>query len=147
MLLYTIIQSLINNYDIVQYLAVELLSNSTTVTIVGTTDDHNTVALHCEMRAYIRPDSFLMWVRPDGRSITGRTGKHQIMFSDGTPGAAANGGGILVPSRVSTLIITNPKPSDAGTYTCTVMDTNEVVTMELIVNGSSQSIATMASKS
>ena len=110
------------------------------------TMDDSTIELHCEMRAYIRPDGFLMWEGPGGRSITGGTGKHQIMFSDGTPGTAANGSAVVVPSRVSTLTITNPKPSDAGTYTCTVMDTNKAVTMELTVNGSS-SQSTMTSKS
>ena len=126
-------------------LAVELLSNTSTV--MATMDD-STIELHCEMRAYIRPDNFLMWEGPNSRSITGGTGKHQIMFSDGTPGAAANGGSVVVPSRVSTLIITNPEPSDAGTYTCTVMDTNEAVTMELTVNGSlSHDQPTMTSKS
>ena len=111
-----------------------------------TTMDDSTIELQCEMRAYIRPDSFLMWEGPGGRSITGGTGKHQIMFSDGSPGAAANGGALVVPSRVSTLIITNPEPSDAGTYTCTVMGTTAAVTMELTVNGSS-SQSTMTSKS
>lgn len=126
-------------------LAVELLSNTSTV--MATMDD-STIGLHCEMRAYIRPDSFLMWEGPGGRSITGGTGKHQIMFSDGSPDAAANGSAVVVPSRVSTLIITNPEPSDAGTYTCTVMDTNEAVTMELTVNGSlSHDQSTTTSKS
>ena len=124
-------------------LAVELLSNTSTA--MATMDD-STIELHCEMRAYIRPDSSLIWEGPGDRRITGGTGKHQIMFSDGTPGTAANGSAVVVPSRVSTLTITNPKPSDTGTYTCTVMDTNKTVTMELTVNGSS-SQSTMTSKS
>ena len=110
------------------------------------TMDDSIIELHCEMRAYIRPDSSLIWEGPGDRRITGGTGKHQIMFSDGTPGAAANGGAEVVPSRVSMLIITNPEPSDAGTYTCTVMGTSKMVTMELTVNGSS-SQSTMTSKS
>ena len=98
------------------------------------TMDDSTIALHCEMRAFIRPDSSLIWERPGGQRING-TEKYQITFSDGSPDIAANGGGVLVPSRVSTLTITNPEPSDAGTYTCNVMGTSEVVTIELIVNG------------
>lgn len=98
--------------------------------------DDPAAVLSCEMRAYIRPDSSLIWEGPSGRRITGGTGKYQIVFSDGSPGAAANGSDVLVPSRVSTLTITNPEPSDAGTYTCMVMETNEAVTTELIVNAS-----------
>ena len=100
------------------------------------TMDDSTIALYCEMRAFIRPDSSLVWEEPGGRTITGETGKHQITFSDGSPDAAAIGGGVLVPSRVSKLTITNPEPSDAGTYTCSVMGTSEAVTLELQVNGS-----------
>ena len=110
----------------------ELLSNTSTV--MATMDD-NTIALYCEMKAFIRSDSFLIWEGPGGRRITGGTGKHQITFSDGAPDSAANGGGVLVPSRVSTLTITNPEPSDAGTYTCSVMGTSEAVIIELQVNG------------
>ena len=97
----------------------ELLSDMNTV---NATVDDSAIELHCEMRAYIRPDSSLIWEGPGSRIITGGTGKHQITFSDGTPGTAANGSALLVPSRVSTLTITNPEPSDAGTYTCRVVD-------------------------
>ena len=92
--------------------------------------------LSCEMMAYIQPDSSLLWEGPSDRRITGGTGKYQIVFSDGSPRAAVNGSSDLVPSRVSTLTITNPEPSDAGTYTCTVMGTTEAVTIELTVNES-----------
>ena len=99
------------------------------------TIDDSTIALYCEMRAFIRPDSSLIWEGPVGRRITDGTDRHQITFSDGAPNAAANGGGVLVPSRVSILTITNPEPSDTGTYTCSVMGTSEVVNIELMVNG------------
>ena len=98
------------------------------------TMDESTIALCCEMRAFIRPDSSLIWEGPGGQRISGGTGKHQITFSDGSPNAAANGFVLLVPSRVSTLTITNPEPSDAGTYTCSVMGTSEAVTIELDTN-------------
>jgi hypothetical protein len=110
------------------------------------TVDDSTVVLECEMRAYIRPDSSLIWEGPGGRTIAGGTGKHQITFSNGSPGTAANGSAVAVPSRVSTLVISNPEPSDAGTYTCSVMGTTEAVTMELTVNGSA-SLSTTSSKS
>ena len=118
--------------------AVELLSNSSTVTVVSTMDDLSTVALYCEMRAFIRPDSSLIWEGPGGRRITDEMEKYEITFSDGSPEAAANGRISLVPSRVSTLTITNLEPSDAGTYTCSVTGTTEAVTMELIVNGTNR---------
>jgi hypothetical protein len=110
------------------------------------TVDDSTVTLECEMRAYIRPDSSLIWEGPGDREIASGTGKHHITFSDGSPDTAANGDGDLVPSRVSILTITNPEPSDAGTYTCRVINTTEAVTMELIVNGSA-SLSTTTSKS
>ncbi len=110
----------------------ELLSNTSLV--VATTDD-STVTLHCEMRAFIRPDSSLIWEGLGGQINTTGTEKYQITFSDGSPRAAANGGALLVPSQVSTLTITNPELSDADTYICTVMGTSESVTMQVMVNG------------
>ena len=111
------------------------------------TVDDSTVVLECEMRAFIRSDDSLIWEGPGDQRIAGGTGKHQITFSDGSPGTAANGGGELVPFRVSMLTITNPEPSDAGMYTCSVMGTTEAVTMELTVNGSApQSTSTSKSR-
>ena len=102
---------------------------------VNATMNDSMVAIECEMRAYIRPDSSLIWEGPGGQRIAGGTGKHQITFSDGSPTTAADGGGELVPSRVSTLVISNPEPSDAGTYTCRVVGaTNPVVAIDLLVD-------------
>ena len=106
-----------------------------TSTVVATMDD-SAIELHCEMRGFIRPDSSLIWEGPDGQRITDGTGKHQITFSDGVPDAAANGSAVLIPSQVSTLNITNPEPSDAGTYTCTVNGTAEAIVINVWVNGS-----------
>ena len=117
---------------------------------VNATMNDTTVVLECEMRAYIRPDSFLVWEGPGGRTITGGTGKHQITFSNGSPNAAANGSSLLVPSRVSTLTISAPEPSDAGTYTCRVTGVeNPVVAIDLLVDGlrgieTTDTISTMA---
>ena len=103
---------------------------------INATMSDSMVALECEMRAYIRPDSSLIWERPGGQRIAGGTGKHQITFSDGSPLTAANGSQELVPSRVSTLIISNPEPSDAGTYTCRVLGViNAAVAIDLLVDG------------
>ena len=103
---------------------------------VNATMNDSMVVLECEMRAFIRPDSSLIWEGPGGQRIAGGTGKYQITFSDGSPMTAANGGGVLVPSRVSTLVISNPEPSDAGTYTCRVVGvTNAAVAIDLLVDG------------
>ena len=110
---------------------VELQSNDSI--IVATTDDIST-EISCEMKAYIRPDSYLIWEGPDGQRITpGVTNKHQITFTNGTPNASVNGDFVLFPSRLSTLTISNPEPSDNGTYTCSVVGTNQAITIELVV--------------
>ena len=102
---------------------------------VNATMNDSMVVLECEMRAFIRPDSSLIWEGPGGQRIASGTDKHQITFSDGSSLTAANGGGELVPSRVSTLVISNPEPSDAGTYTCRVLGvTNAVVAIDLLVD-------------
>ena len=101
---------------------------------VNATMNDSMVALECQMRAFIRPDSSLIWEGPGGWRIAGGTGKHKITFSDGSQDAAVNGTGVLVPSRVSTLVISNPKPSDAGTYMCRVVGvSNAVVAIDLLV--------------
>ena len=93
------------------------------------------VQLACEMRQYIRPDIFLTWDGPGSQTITSGINRHQIIFTDGSPNEAANGNANLVPARVSTLVISNPEPADAGSYTCRVMGTSQVVAIELVVNG------------
>ena len=49
---------------------------------------------------------------------------------------------MLVPSRVSTLTITNPEPSDASTYICSVNGTSEAITLELKVDGMNRNYTT-----
>ena len=110
----------------------ELLSD---MSAINATMNDSMVALECEMRAFIRPDNTLIWEGPGGQRIAGGTGKHQITFSNGSSLTAANGSGQLVPSRVSTLVISNLEPSDAGTYTCRVVGvTNSVVAIDLLVD-------------
>ena len=93
----------------------------------------NSVELTCEMSGFIRPDEFLTWVGPDGQTISSG-----ISFSNNasSPQAAADGSALLVPSRISTLVISNPIASDSGNYTCRVSDTLQSVTIKLFVNGS-----------
>ena len=110
----------------------ELQSNDS---LIVTTTDEASVEMSCEMGAYIRSDSYmyLVWKGPGDQYIIDGIDKHQITFTDGSPDAAAFGSFVLVPSRVSTLTISDPEPSDAGTYTCSVMDTDQAVAIELVV--------------
>lgn len=112
----------------------QLLSNTTEDRVHASSKDAS-VELACEMRQYIRPDNFLTWEGPGGQTITSGTIRHQIIFTDGLPDEAANGSFHVVPSRISTLVISNPEPADTGTYTCRVMGTSQVVDIQLVVNG------------
>ena len=109
----------------------ELQTNSSTVT---PSINDNSIELSCEMSAFIRPDSFLIWEGPGGRKITGGTKKYQITFSNGSPEQGVNRTVELVPSRVSTLTIFNLEPSDAGNYTCSVKGTDQAVSVTLIMD-------------
>ena len=106
-----------------------------------------TVELSCEMGAYIRPDSSLIWEGPSGRRITDEVDKYQITFSDGLPDTAVDGSGVLVPSRVSTLTIYEPEKSDQGVYTCSVMGTNKSIELVIMINDVTTSPATTATDS
>ena len=77
------------------------------------------------MSQFIRPDDFFIWETPSGQRIVSESNKYRITFRNGTPNSAANGSSVLVPSRVSTLIISNPVSSDSGGYTCRVTGTAE----------------------
>ena len=114
----------------------QLLSNTSEDRVCASSKDAS-VELACEMRQYIRPDNFLTWEGPGSQVITSGTNRRQIVFSDGLPNAAiAIGIFNFVPSRISTLVISNPEPADTGTYTCRVIGMSQVVAIELEVNGS-----------
>ena len=113
-------------------LAVELRTDETLV--MATTNDTN-VEISCEMSAFIRPDSFLVWEGPGTQRLIGGTDKYQITFRSGSLNEAADGSSSLVSSRVSTLTISNPDTSDTGIYSCTVMGTNKAIAIAVVVNG------------
>ncbi len=107
---------------------------------MATTAD-STVELSCEMSAFIRPDSSLIWEGPDNQRLTGGTGKYQITFSNGSSDTAVNG--TLVPSRVSTLTVSNPDRSDQGVYTCSIMGTNKTIDLMIMINDMNATSATV----
>ena len=118
------------------YHAVELESLNSTVTVTTNTDNER-AELSCEMSAFIRADSSLIWEGPNARRITadGAMNKYQITFSNGTADRSVNGTRPLAPSRVSTLYISNLEPSDTGDYTCSVVGTDQAVSISLVVDG------------
>ena len=104
---------------------------------MATTSDA-TVELSCEMSAFIRPDTSLIWEGPDNQILANGM-KHQITFSNGSRYTAVDGSGRLVPSRVSTLIISNPDKSDQGVYTCSIMGTNATIDLVIMINDANTS--------
>ena len=99
------------------------------------TSNDSSVEMSCEMSQFIRPDEFLIWQGPGGETIDS-SNRYEITYMNGTANRAANGSSMPVSSRVSTLTISDPIPSDSGTYTCTVMGTSQAQTINLIVTGS-----------
>ena len=122
--------------------AVELQTNNSTV---APSVNDSSVDLSCEMSAFIRPDSSVIWEGPGGQRIADDgTGKYHITFSDGSPEQAVNRSTELVPSRVSTLTVFNLEPSDAGDYTCSVIGTDQAITIQLIMDDSEAIFAATA---
>ena len=105
------------------------------VTEIQASVNDSSIEMSCEMSQFIRPDSFLLWEGPSGQRINSNIGKYQIVFKNGTPAAAANGSPNLVPSRLSTLNISNPMSSDSGSYTCRVLGTNQSASIDVNVTG------------
>ena len=121
------------------------LSSKFNETLVMATTSDSTVELSCEMSAFIRPDSSLIWEGPHNQILTSGIGKYQITFSNGSSDTAVDGSGTLAPSRVSTLTISNPAKSDQGVYTCSVMGTNKTVDLVIMINDAKTSPATTVS--
>ena len=125
-------------------LLVDLLSKFNETIVMATTSD-SIVELSCEMSAFILPDSSLIWEGPNNQILTSGTGKYQITFSNGSRDMAIDGSGTIVPSRVSTLTISNPEKSDQGVYSCSVMGTNKMIDLVIMINDTKTSPATTTS--
>ena len=95
-----------------------------------TFDNVTDVSLSCEMSLYLRPDENLQWFRR-GQQIM-NTDRHTITYTDGT-GIGHFGEDAVGSSRVSTLVISEPRLSDSGTYTCALINTEHSQDIELTV--------------
>jgi hypothetical protein len=97
-----------------------------------TTFDNNVtdVSLSCEMSLYLRPDENLQWFRGGQQIIN--TDRHTITYTNGT-GMGQFGEDTVGSSRISTLVISEPRLSDSGTYTCAIINTEHSQDIELTV--------------
>ena len=97
---------------------------------ITTFDNETDVSLSCEMSLYLHPDENLQWFRGEEQIMN--TGRHTIMYTNGT-GVGQFGENNIGSSRVSTLVISEPRSSDSGTYICIIIDTEHSQHMELTV--------------
>lgn len=111
-----------------QFILIVELTSTVTVTA-----GNSSIELSCEMSQFIRPDDFFIWETPSGQRIDSDSNKYRITFRNGAPESAANGSSVLVPSRVSTLIISNPVSSDSGAYTCRVNGTTKIAILNVTI--------------
>ena len=95
-------------------------------------DNDTVVELSCEMAYFIREDHDFQWF-VEGRQIISGTNNWTITYTNSTPDVAQKGASSLIPSRVSTLTIYNPRVADTGTYTCSVQNTNQSANIRLTV--------------
>ena len=106
---------------------VELTTDEQEIT---TFDNVTNVSLCCEMSLYLRPDENLQWFR-GGQQIM-NTDRHTITYTDGT-GIGHFGEDTVGSSRISTLVISEPRLSDSGTYTCAIINTEHSQDIELTI--------------
>ena len=108
--------------------AVELKA---TISELVTYDNETDVEMQCEMFLYLHPDQNLQWFKGGERIVTG-TDRYKITFQDGQL-RGQSGGNNVGSSRVSTLAISKPQQSDSGTYTCSIINTNQTYAIQLTV--------------
>ena len=100
-------------------------------------DNATNMSMSCEMSLYLRPDEDLQWFRGE-EMISGDSERYTITYTDGTPMMGQFGGDSVGPSRLSTLVISQPQMSDSDRYTCAILNTDHRVEMQLTVNHSSR---------
>ena len=123
--------STVCNYDTHTYIIYFTVKLSAENLEVLTFDNATEVALSCEMSLYLRPDEDLQWFRGE-QQITSDAAKHTITYTDGS-GQGQFGEDAIGPSRVSTLVISQPQMSDSATYTCAIRNTDQSHEIELTV--------------
>ena len=99
--------------------------------IIATFDNATEVSMSCEMSLYLHPDENLQWYR-GGEVIAADTERHTITYTNGTA-LGQFGDDFVGPSRVSTLVISQPQMSDSDTYTCAIINTQHSQDIQLIV--------------
>ena len=97
-------------------------------------DNATSVSLSCEMSLYLRPDEDLQWFR-GGQLISNTNERYTITYSDGTE-KGQFGNHTVGNSRVSSLVISQPQPSDSATYTCAIRNTEHSQDIQLTVESS-----------
>ena len=105
-----------------------------------TFDNVTNISLSCEMSLYIHPDEQLQWFK-GGQLIITDTERHSIAYTDGTK-LGQFGGTRSGPSRVSTLVISEPQLSDTSTYTCAITNTEHSQDIQLFVERSQGALYT-----
>ena len=94
-------------------------------------DNATSVSLSCEMSLYLRPDEDLQWFR-GGQLISDTNERYTITYTDGTE-EGQFGSDTIGNSRVSTLVISQPQPSDSANYTCAIRNTEQSQDIQLTV--------------
>ena len=100
-------------------------------------DNATEVSMSCEMSDYLHPDEDLQWFR-GGELIISGTESYTIAYTDGRSEMGQFGGSTLGPSRVSTLVISQPQLSDSATYTCAIRNTEHSQEIQLTVESTSR---------
>ena len=107
----------------------QVVGNDANVTVASGIPN---ISLSCEMSLYIQPDENLQWFHDGGLINTTDMEQYTISYFSGNR-EGQNGGNVAQPSRVSTLVISEPQMFDSGTYTCAIRNTELSQDIELSV--------------
>ena len=98
---------------------------------VITFDNVTNISLSCEMSLYLHPDADLQWFR-ERQLITTDNERHTITYTNGSK-LGQFGETKLGPSRISTLVISEPHLFDSANYTCAIRNTEHSQDIQLTV--------------